>query len=147
MATAESAPIQKAGALLTDVLAYCAAHPYDGEDLVIGDIAFQQHYNEADGTRTVSVLGDAPDVLGVSTALLEWADPQFISFSGGLLVLDAEPRQLLYRPLYLGRDAQVVMFQRVCTTCRDRRKVPDWSQGLDPVYGEPKGKPCPECCV
>ena len=25
------------------------------------------------------------------------------------------------------------------------RKVPDWSQGLDPVYGEPKGKPCPEC--
>jgi hypothetical protein len=32
-----------------------------------------------------------------------------------------------------------------CPRCHGRGKVPDWSQGLDPIYGEPKGKPCPDC--
>lgn len=32
-----------------------------------------------------------------------------------------------------------------CPRCHGHGKIPDWSQGLDPVYGEPKGKPCPDC--
>ena len=32
-----------------------------------------------------------------------------------------------------------------CPRCHGHGKIPDWSQGLDPYYGEPKAKPCPEC--
>ncbi len=33
----------------------------------------------------------------------------------------------------------------LCPRCHGRGKIPDFSQGLDPIYGEPKGKPCPDC--
>lgn len=32
-----------------------------------------------------------------------------------------------------------------CVRCRGRGYVPDFSGGLDPVYGEPGKKPCPAC--
>jgi hypothetical protein len=35
----------------------------------------------------------------------------------------------------------------LCPRCHGRGKIPDFSQGLDPIYGEPKGKPCPDCCT
>jgi len=144
MATTQAPTVKQAGALLTEVIAYCLEHPYGGEDLAIGDITFQQHYNDADGTRTVSVLGDAPDVIGVSTVLLEHGDPQFMTFRNGLLELNVQPRRLLYQPLYFGRSAEAVMFRRVCPRCLGRRKVPDW-QNWNTEYGEPRPKPCPEC--
>lgn len=107
-----------------------------------GDLTMQQQMVGTE--RIVSVLGDAPKVMQVSVDLLEAVDPELVSFERGLLVLNVVPR-LLYEPLYVGHRADVVVFRRVCTRCHGLRKVPDWSQGLDPVYGEPKGKPCPEC--
>lgn len=32
-----------------------------------------------------------------------------------------------------------------CERCHGRGYVPDFSGGLDPVYGEPRKKPCPTC--
>lgn len=32
-----------------------------------------------------------------------------------------------------------------CPRCHGHGKIPDWSQGLDPVYGEPQAKACPDC--
>jgi len=32
-----------------------------------------------------------------------------------------------------------------CERCHDRGYIPDFSQGLDAVYGEPGKKPCPDC--
>jgi len=136
---------QPAGPLLTEVLAWCAEHPWNGGDLPIGDLTFQQHYDGETDTRTVSVLGAPPQVMAASVDLLEQADPQFLKFDRGLLAIDVLPERLLYKPLYVGWRAEMVVFRRVCTRCHNSRKVPDWSQGLDPVYGEPKGKPCPEC--
>jgi len=137
-----TAPTKQAGPLLSAVLTYCAEHPYAGDDLEPGILTFQQTMVGAE--RVVSVLGNVPDVMEAATDLLDAADPQLVSFGRGLLTLNVAPR-LLYRPLYVGRRADTVMFRRVCATCHGLQKVPDWSQGLDPVYGEPKGKPCPEC--
>lgn len=135
-------PVRQAGPLLSAVLVYCARHPYAGDDLEPGILTFQQTMVGTE--RVVSILGDVPDVMEAATELLDAADPQLVFFERGLLVLNVVPR-LLYRPLYVGRRADTVAFRRVCATCYGLRKVPDWSQGLDPVYGEPKGKPCPEC--
>ena len=138
-------PARPAGTLLTEVLAWCAEHPWNGGDLPIGDLTFQQHYDAETDTHTVSVLGTPPQVMAASVDLLEQADPQFLKFDRGLLVIDVQPERLLYEPLYVGWRAEMVVFRRVCTRCHNSRKIPDWSHGLDPVYGEPKGKPCPEC--
>jgi hypothetical protein len=137
---------RQTGPLLLQILAWCAAHPYVGEDLEPGDITFQQDYDHADGTRTVSVLGEAPQVMAASVNLLEAVDQDLVSFDRGLLVLNVTPR-LLYRPLYVGRRADCVVFERVCALCHNSRKMPDWSQGLDSVYGEPRAKPCTECAT
>lgn len=138
-----STPVRQAGPLLSAVLAWCAEHPWDGEDLRCNDVTFQRHTAD-DGVRTVSVLGDVPHVMAASTELLEAAGPASVSFDRGLLRLNVVP-ELLYEPLYVSWRADCVVFRRVCTRCHGLRKVPDWSQGLDPVYGEPKGKPCPDC--
>lgn len=138
-----SAPVRQAGPLLSAVLAHCAEHPYTGGDLELEDVTFQQTMVGTE--RIVSVLGDVPHVMGVSVELLDVVDPHLVSFDRGLLRLNVSPTMLLYEPLYIGWRADIVMFRRVCTRCHGLRKVPDWSQGLDPVYGEPQGKPCPEC--
>jgi hypothetical protein len=141
-AAVTTTPTGQAGPLLSAVLVYCAEHPYADGDLEPGVLTFQQTMVGTE--RVVNVLGDVPDVMEAATELLDAADPQLVSFERGLLVLNVVPL-LLYRPLYVGRRADTVVFRRVCATCYDSRKVPDWSRGLDPVYGEPKGKPCPDC--
>lgn len=135
-------PTRQAGPLLSAVLAYCAEHPYTGGDLEPGVLTFQQTMVGTE--RVISVLCEVPEVMEAATDLLDAADQELVSFERGLLVLNVVPR-LLYQPLYIGRRAEAVVFRRVCTRCHNSRKVPDWSRGLDPVYGEPKGKPCPEC--
>lgn len=137
-----TAPTRQAGQLLTAILAYCVEHPYAGDDLEPEPLTLQQ---TVVGTEcVVSVLGDVPEVMDAATELLDAADLTLVSFERGLLTLDVVPR-LLYQPLYVSRRADGVVFRRVCARCYNSRKVPDWLQGLDPVYGEPKGKPCPEC--
>lgn len=138
-----STPIRQAGPLLATILAWCAEHPWNGEDLRYDDVTFQQHTAD-DGTRTVSVLGEVPHVMAASTELLEVADPELVSFENGLLVLNVQPAKLLYRPLYVSRRADCVVFRRVCTRCHGSRKVPDWTN-WNHEYGEPRPKPCPEC--
>lgn len=133
-----------AGPLLAQVLTWCAEHPWNGDDLPYDDITFQRNY-DADGSYTVSILGDVPDVLAVTTDLLDAADPDLMSFERGLLVLNIQPEKLLYWPLYVACRAESVVFRRTCPRCYNSRKVPDFSQGLDPVYGEPRPKPCPVC--
>lgn len=91
------------GQLLTEILTWCAEHPWTGGDLTPGDITFQQHYNEADDTRTVSIMGTPPEIMAVSVALLDQADPQLLRFERGLLVLDVQPESVLYEPLYVSR--------------------------------------------
>lgn len=137
-----SPPVRQAGPLLSALLAYCAGHPYIGEDLAPADLMMQQTMVGTE--RVVSVLGDAPHVVHMTVDLLDAADPSLVSFDRGLLRLNVVP-ELLYRPLYVSWRADSIMFRRVCTQCYGSRKVPDWSQGLDSIYGEPKGKPCLEC--
>lgn len=137
-----TAPVRQAGPLLSAVFAYCVAHPYSGEDLAPGSLAMQQ--TGVGAGRVVSVLGDAPHVVHITVELLDAADPDLVSFDRGLLRLNVIP-ELLYEPLYVSWRADSIVFRRVCARCHGLRKVPDWSQGLDPVYGEPKGKPCPDC--
>lgn len=141
-----SVPVRQVAPLLTEILAWCAEHPWDGGDLTPGDLTFQQRYIAENDTRIVSTAGTPPEVLAASVELLEGADPQLLKFDDrGLLIFDVQPEPLLYEPLYVGWRAETVVFRRVCTRCHNSRKVPDWLQGLDSVYGEPKGKPCPEC--
>lgn len=137
-----SVPVRQAGPLLSAVLAYCAEHPYSGEDLAPGSLTMQRHLVGTE--RVVSVLGEAPHVVHITVELLDAADPGLVSFDRGLLRLNVVP-ELLYEPLYVSWRADSIVFRRVCTRCHGLRKVPDWSQGLDPIYLEPQGKPCPEC--
>lgn len=136
-----TAPVQQAGPLLAAVLACCAENPYDGADLEPDDVTFQQQLVGTE--RVVSVLGDIPDVMAVSVELLDAFDPDLVSFERELLVLNVVPR-LLYRPLYVSRRADCVVFRRVCARCHGSRKVPDWTN-WNHEYGEPRPKPCPEC--
>ena len=135
---------QPAGPLLTEVLAWCADHPWTGGDLSVGDLTCQQHYDAETNTRTVSVLGAPPQVMAVSVDLLEQADPQFLKFDRGLLAINVLPERMLYEPLYVGWRAELVVFRRVCTRCHNSRKVPDWGNWNE-EYGEPRPKPCPVC--
>lgn len=137
-------PVRPAGQLLTAVLAWCLEYPWDGDDLAPGDITFQQHFDGE--ARTVSILGDVPDVMAVSTMLLAdgYTDPELVSFDRGVLTLNVQPAKLLYRALYFSWDATYVMFRRMCPRCHGSRKVPNWSDWNE-EYGEPRPKPCPEC--
>lgn len=137
-----TAPVRQAGPLLSAVLAWCAGHGWDGEDLRCNDVTLQRHTAD-DGVRTVSVLGDVPHVMAASTELLEAADPALVSFDRGLLRLNVVP-ELLYEPLYVWCRADVVVLRRVCTRCHGSRKIPDWANWNE-EYGEPRPKPCPEC--
>ena len=137
-----SAHVRQAGPLLSAVLNYCAENPYNGEDLEPSDLAVQQTMVGTE--RVLSVLGDIPHVVHVSVELLDAADPEVMLFNRGLLKLNLSPDALLYEPLYVGRRADYVVFRRVCTRCRNSRKVPNWTDWNE-EYGEPRPKPCPDC--
>lgn len=134
---------RQAGPLLAEVLAYCAEHPYTGDALEVAALTVQQRIQGEH--RILSVLGEPPDVAAFNMDLLDEADPAFASFGGGILVLNVEPQKLLYRPVYVEGNALSVVFTRVCARCHDSRKVPDW-RNWNSEYGEPRPKPCPECC-
>lgn len=136
-----SIPVRRAGPLLSEILAYCAEHPYTGNDLELGIVTFQQTMVGTE--RVVSVLGDVPQVMGMTMDLLDAADQDLVSFDRGRLVLNVVPK-LLYEPLYVGRRAEYIVFRRVCTRCHNSRKIPDWTN-WNHEYGEPRPKPCPEC--
>lgn len=93
--------------LLADVLAYCDQHP-TWPLPYFGELALQRH---DDGTLTV--LGDAPEVICVTGALLDDADPQYLAFETDTLVINVSPEPLRYRPLGPDRYRQTVVFERV----------------------------------
>lgn len=136
-----TAPVRRAGPLLSEIVAYCAEHPYTGNDLELGVVTFQQTMVGTE--RVVSVLGDVPQVMGMTMDLLDAADQDLVSFDRGRLVLNVVPK-LSYEPLYVGRRAEYIVFRRVCTRCHNSRKIPDWTNWNE-EYGEPRPKPCPEC--
>jgi hypothetical protein len=43
------------------------------------------------------------------------------------------------------RLRRIEWYARGCNHCHGRGYLPDWSHGLDPVYGEPGKKACPDC--
>jgi len=139
-------PMQPSGPLLTEVLAWCAEHPWDGDDLTPGALTFQWHYSEADNSRAVSVMGAPPELAAFDIGLLDNADQELVTFERGLLVLNVQPERVLYEPLYVSRRAEFVMFRHVCSRCHNSRKVPDWTNWNE-EYGEPRPKPCPDCAV
>lgn len=136
-----SIPVRRAGPLLSEIVAYCAEHPYTGNDLELGVVTCQQTMVGTE--RVVSVLGDVPQVMGMTMDLLDAVDQNLVSFDHGRLVLNVVPK-LLYEPLYVGRRAEYIVFRRVCTRCHNSRKIPDWTNWNE-EYGEPRPKPCLEC--
>lgn len=111
-----SVPAPRAGGILEDVLSYCLDHPYQGSTLVVDDLLLQNTGND-NGGRTVTVMGNAPEIVSFGTEVLDLLEPGWpgiTSFrSDGVLVLDVQPEPLLYRPLYVGRGAREVVFRRV----------------------------------
>jgi hypothetical protein len=94
--------------LLARVIDWCNSHPTDGPLPESG--ALEMHRN-ADGT--ITVLGDIPEVLGISSELLRLAAPQYLSFADGILTMDVLPEPLHYRPLGPDPRSFTVVFERV----------------------------------
>lgn len=94
--------------LLTEVLDWCNGHPHVGPLPDSGPMQMRRH---ADGSVTVE--GNAPDVLAISTDLLAAAHPDYLSFTDGVLAMVVDPEPLHYRPL--GPDSRnfAILFERV----------------------------------
>lgn len=65
---------------------------------------------EEDGT--VSVEGDAPDILGISADLLAFAGPEYLTFARGVLTMNVQPEPLHYRPLGPDPSSRTIVFER-----------------------------------
>lgn len=94
--------------LLTDVLAYCDAHPHRG---ALPDAQELTLHRNADGAITAE--GPIPDVIDVSCMLLDSPYRRGLDFVGGVLVLSVKPERLRYRPLGRCPHLFAVRFQRI----------------------------------
>lgn len=95
--------------LLTEVLDWCAAHPHGWHPLPeFGALTLHRH---ADGSVTVE--GDAPDMLGFSAELLEAAHADYLTFTDGVLTLTVQPEPLRYRPIGPDPASHTVVFERI----------------------------------
>lgn len=94
--------------LLAEILAWCNEHPATFPLNESGPLVMSRH---EDGTITVE--GDAPDILGISADLLAVASPEYVSFDDGILTLAVQPEPLYYRPLGPDPASYTVVFERI----------------------------------
>ena len=92
--------------LLTEILDWCYAHPYDGPLPEFGDLTMRREHD------TVVVEGEPPAILAISGDLLDMAEPRFLSFNDGILAMNVKPEPLHYRPLGPHPSSRVVVFER-----------------------------------
>jgi hypothetical protein len=109
-------PLPRVGSLLEDVLSYCMEHPYQDSALV-AEALLLRRTRHGDDTVTVTLEGDAPEIVSFSTELLDQVESDWLDITSirhdGVLILDVLPQRLAYRPVYVGRGACEVVFRRV----------------------------------
>jgi hypothetical protein len=109
-----STPSTPPAPLLDEVLAYCAAHPYQGDPLSWRDIHFRKDIDPDAATGfTMHVVGEVPDAIAVSFPLLNGHLFPTRRWDGTHLMLDVVGGPLVYQPVYADDDRQLVVFHRV----------------------------------
>lgn len=85
-----------------DICDYCRSNPWNGGPVTHGSLILSRDIN---GTVTIV---KAPDVMAIDLELLGSEQLANVSFTDGILTVDAEPRPVRYRPLYNDLGMRIV---------------------------------------